>query len=96
VGESQRHRQAVTVGESGGAAEAGGPARQQFAGCCGGEAIEAGAGELPFVFGSGDRRDVARVNGLAGLGAGAADVVEVLALDPYVAGRAGPRQVPGY
>ena len=51
-----------------------GPPRQHLAGRHVGEAIEVGAGEPPFVLGAGRCRDVARIDRLACVGAGAAHV----------------------
>lgn len=88
MGEDDGHRQAVAVREGSGAAEPAGPVRQHLVRGDHGQVIEVGAGETPFIFGTGRCRDLAGIHRLPGPEAGAADIVEILPLNAYVGGSA--------
>src|SRR6266851_1515318 len=93
VSESDGHRQAVTLSKSSRAAESVDPAGLHLAGRADGQLIEVGSGEPPLVVTAGRGRDITRIDQLPGLDAGVAHVVEILTLNPNIAGCAGAGEV---
>jgi len=89
VSESDGRRQAVTLSKSSCAAESVDPAGLHLAGRADGQLIEVGSGEPPLVVTAGRGRDITRIDRLPGLDAGVVHVVEIVALNPNIAGCAG-------